>query len=269
MLGIIAGGGTLPRRLADACISSHRDYFIIALENACDIGAIDELPHAVVRLGAVGEALAHLKAAGVQEVVMAGGVARPSMTSLMPDAVGAKLIARLGLKLFSGDDALLKGIISFLEEEGFRVVGIDDVLGGIVAQAEQLSARKPDAQALKDIEQGLRVVRALGAVDVGQGAVVENGYVLGVEAAEGTDALITRCGALQREPGRGVLVKASKPGQEARVDLPTVGPKTLHALHEAGLLGVAYAAGCTLLVERDEVVRLAKEYDLLVLGVNA
>ncbi len=112
-LGIIAGSGRFPLQLVEACHATGRPCFVVALENAADIEAISHVPHAVVRIGAVGEALEHLRKTQAKEMVLAGSVRRPSLLSLRPDFVGTKLLARLGAAFFSGDDALLKALVSF------------------------------------------------------------------------------------------------------------------------------------------------------------
>lgn len=267
VLGIIAGGGHLPLRLTEACREAGRPCFVVALEDAADMEMLVGVPHARVRLGAVGEAINYLRSAGVQQLVLAGGIKRPSMGALKPDAMGARLIARLGLKLFSGDDALLKGLIAFLEEEGFEVIGADDVLGELIGQEGLLTKTRPDSKAKDDIKLGMQVAKALGALDVGQAAIVENGYVLGVEAAEGTDALIARCAGLMRETRRAVLVKARKPSQEERADLPALGSKTIAGMHAAGMLGVAYEAGGALLLDKAEMVRQADAAGIFIVGI--
>ncbi len=266
-LGIIAGGGRLPLQLIECCQSSGREFFVIALEGIADMGPITAVPHAVVRIGAVGESLEKLKAAGARELVLAGRVKRPALSGLRPDFVGAKLVARLGGAFFSGDDALLKSVISFLEDEGFSVVGADDVLSGLLAAPGVLGKVAPDARADADIAQGVKVARALGAVDVGQAVIVEHGYVLGVEAAEGTDQLIARCANLKREGKAGVLVKLKKPAQEGRVDLPSIGPDTVEKLAAAGFCGMAVEAGGSLIVDQDKTLARADALGLFIVGV--
>lgn len=267
-LGIIAGGGRLPLQLIECCQSSGREFFVVALEGIADMAAINAVPHAVVRLGAVGESIGKLRAAGVKELVLAGRVKRPSLSSLRPDFVGAKLIAKLGGAFFSGDDALLSSVISFLEDEGFRVVGADAVMVNLLAPHGILGNISPDTLAEADILQGVKVAAALGAVDVGQAVIVEHGYVLGVEAAEGTDALISRCAGLKREVRGGVLVKLKKPGQEARADLPSIGPETIETLANAGFCGIALEAGGSLILDQDKTVAVANARGLFIVGVQ-
>ena len=211
-LGIIAGRGRLPVQLIESCEASGRPCFVLALEDTADVKTISHVPHAVVRIGAIGEALAHLHKANVKDLVLAGNVRRPSISSLRPDLKGATWLARLMPKFFAGDDALLKAVIALLEEEGFGVVGADDILRGLVAPEGILGKIQPDERAMADIAHGVKVAKTLGELDIGQGAIIENGYVLGVEAAEGTDALIDRCGRLRREANSGVLVKDQETG---------------------------------------------------------
>jgi hypothetical protein len=268
-LGIVAGSGELPKRLFEACRAGGRDPFVLALEGHTDPALVVGAPHAWIRLGAAADGFAALRAAGVTEVVFIGPVRRPSLTSLMPDVRAAKFLARVGLRAF-GDDGLLSAIVKEFEAEGFKVVGADEVLSELLAPDGIIGTVVPDDVARADIARGLAVVKGLGALDIGQGAVVEHGVVLGVEAIEGTDALIERTAKLKREgPRRGVLVKAKKPGQEHRVDLPAIGVATVERVIAAGLGGIAIEAGAALIVDRDEVARRADAAGIFVVGVGA
>jgi UDP-2,3-diacylglucosamine hydrolase len=268
ILGIIAGGGTLPAQLIEACHAQKNACFVVALDGFADMESIGHAPCAVVRLGAVGEALDYFKKHNVTTLVLAGRVRRPSLTSLRPDRMGAKLLARLGASFFSGDDAVLKAVIRFLEEEGFKVIGANDILAGLIAPEGVLGHIMPSTQARADIAQGITILKTLGKLDIGQAIIVENGYVLGVEAAEGTDALIARCATLRREKSSGVLIKFRKPGQEQRVDLPTIGPSTIEQLHAAGFAGIAIESGGSIILDRDATLQSANTRGLFVIGVS-
>jgi UDP-2,3-diacylglucosamine hydrolase len=265
-LGIIAGAGELPRRILDACRSSGRDFFVLGFAGITDEALLKGVPHAVVRLGAAEEGFRALRGAGVGEVVLAGGIRRPSVAALRPDWRAAKLLARIGYRAL-GDNGLLAAIVAELEGEGFGVIGADALLGDALAPMGSIGRLAPDAEAEADIARGLAVVRGLGALDIGQAAVVQQGLVLGVEAIEGTDALLERCGALRREGPGGVLVKAAKPGQERRADLPTIGVATVAAAHRAGLRGIAVEAGSALLLDRPGIAAAADRAGLFVVGV--
>lgn len=268
-LGIIAGGGDLPQKLAEACMRQGRPYFILALDGFADPALLNAgHPLAQVRMGAAGEGFRRLHAEGVVDVVMAGPVRRPSLADLRPDWRATRFFAKVGLRAL-GDDGLLRGVIKEFEAEGFRVVGIDDVLGSdILAPHGVMGQHGPDDQAHADIVRGIEVARGLGLLDVGQGCVVQQGLVLAVEAIEGTDAMLTRCRDLHRDGPGGVLIKLRKPQQEARADLPTIGEATVKAAHVAGLRGIAVSAGGALIVNRELTVECADTLGLFLIGVD-
>lgn len=266
-LGIIAGSGGLPRRLIDHCRAAGRDIFILALEGAADPAIVTGTPHAWCRLGAAATGLAILRDNRVAELVLAGGVRRPSLAALRPDWRAAKFLARIGTRGL-GDNGLLSAVVAELEKEGFRVTGADDLLAADLAPEGPVGTLRPDAQALMDIERGLRVARALGALDVGQAVVVQQGLVLGVEAIEGTDELLRRCARLRREGPGGVLVKTAKPGQEPRADRPTIGLGTVLLAAETGLRGIAIEAGATIVLDRGEIAGAADRAGLFVIGMR-
>ncbi len=266
-LGILAGGGDLPQRLIQVCRASGRDVFVLAFEGQTNPETTADVEHAWTRLGSTSAALKTLRRANVTEVVMVGPVTRPSLRDLRLDPLSVKMLAKAGAKAL-GDDGLLRAIVGTLEGEGFHVLGVDDVLGDMVAPAGVYGRHTPDAQAEKDIARGIAVARALGAHDVGQAAVVQQGIVLGVEAVEGTDLLLQRCAVLRRGGPGGVLVKVRKPQQDARVDLPTIGLQTVRGAAAAGLRGIAVEAGGALVVDRAAVASAADAAGLFVVGVQ-
>ena len=266
-LGILAGGGPLPVRLIQSCRASGRQFFVAAFEDQTDPETIDGVPHAWIRLGAAGTLVEKLRAAGVEDLVFAGRIRRPSLSALRPDARATALLARSGAQAL-GDNGLLSAVIWELEErEGFRVIGPDILLPDDLAQPGIYGAVEPDATALADIERGIAAARGIGALDIGQAAVVQQGLVLAVEAIEGTDAMLARCKELFREGPGGVLVKAKKPGQEARADLPTIGVGTVDAAVAAGLRGIAVEAHGALVIDRPAVTRTADSAGIFVIGV--
>ena len=266
-LGIVAGAGGLPRRLIEACRQNGREVFVLALEGAAEPETVADVPHAWCPLGAAGRGLALLRDNAVNELVLAGGVRRPSLAALRPDWRAAKFFARVGYRAL-GDDGLLSAVVAELEREGFRVIGPEQVLRSSLAPAGPFGRARPDAQAMRDIAHGQRIAHALGELDIGQAVVVQQGLVLGVEAIEGTDALIRRCAKLRRDGPGGVLVKVEKPGQEKRADRPTIGPQTVSLAAEAGLAGIAVEAEATIVVDRDEVTTAADRAGLFVIGIG-
>lgn len=268
-LGILAGGGSLPGRVAAAAMAAGRPVFIVALEGFADKHVIAPYPHATARMGAVGSIFSLLRANQCTDIVLVGPVRRPGILDFRPDAEGARLLGRVGKGIFfGGDDGLLKTVVKVLGEEGFTVIGAHEILTEALAPAGLLTTASPDAQAQADISRGIGVARALGAADVGQGCVVQAGEVLCVECVEGTDAMLARAGQLKRPGPGGVLVKLVKPGQERRADLPTIGPDTIRAATRAGLRGIAFEAGGTLLAERETTIALAQQAGLFLVGFD-
>ncbi|MEC9454191.1 MAG: UDP-2,3-diacylglucosamine diphosphatase LpxI [Pseudomonadota bacterium] len=268
-LGILAGGGPLPGRIVQSCLAAGREVFVIAFENESDPKTCEGVPHVWMPLGKVGATINRLKAENCTDVVLAGPVRRPSFSKLKPDMRAIKLLGKIRKAAGQGDDAILSVLVEELESENFRVVGADDLLGDVVAREVILSDRVPGEIDQKDIELGVRVARALGALDVGQAVVVQQGVVLGVEAIEGTDALLGRCQDLKQEGQGGVLVKLIKTQQERRADLPTIGADTVRHSAEAGLNGIAVEAGQSLILDRAEVVVEANRLGLYVAGIKA
>ncbi|RJF84023.1 LpxI family protein [Azospirillum cavernae] len=266
-LAILAGGGTLPARIAAAVRGQGRDVFVVAFDGHTDPATVAGLPHLWSRFGAAGTIIRRLHDEGVDEVVFAGPVKRPSFTELLPDWWTTRFLARVGTRAL-GDDGLLRAVVRELEEEGFRVVGLHELLKNLLTVAGPVGSLVPDAEAERDIARAAQVARALGALDVGQGAVVQQGLVLAVEAIEGTDAMLARCAGLARPGPGGVLVKVKKPNQDRRIDLPTMGVTTIEKAAAAGLRGVALEAGGSLLIDREAVADAADRLGLFVIGIE-
>ena len=267
-LGILAGGGQLPELIVRACRDAGRKFFVIAFEEQAARNAFADVPHAWVRLGAAGQTIRHLRDAGAKELVMAGSVTRPSIAMLRPDAWTARYFAKTGVRAL-GDDGLLRALIRTLEDsEGFRIVGADELLPDLLAVEGAFGRLQPDAGDHNNIQAGLRGAQDIGRRDIGQAAVAQSGRVLVTEDAGGTDALLERAGDLHPGGPGGVLVKVKKPGQEHRVDLPTIGPETVRAAALAGLRGIAIEAGGALVLDLDGVIQAADTEGLFVVGIN-
>ncbi len=267
-LGILAGGGQLPGRVATAAAAAGRAVFVVGLSGFAEPALLAPWPHEIIRIGAVGRILEALRAQDCHDLVLIGTVRRPNLFDLRPDAVGARVLARIGRAAFAGDDGLLAAVIRVLGEEGFRVLGAHEIMSEALAPAGVLGAVAPDAEAMADIARGVAVARALGAADVGQGCVVQHGLVLAVETVEGTDAMLARCGPLARPGTGGVLVKLVKPGQDRRADLPTIGPDTVRGAAAAGLRGIAFEAGGTILADRSTAIAAADSAGMFLLGLD-
>ena len=199
---------------------------------------------------------------------MAGAIRRPSLREMRPDLRTIKVFARLGTAAF-GDDALLRAVVEELEKEGFGIAGAHEIEPALITPAGVMGNVQPGEQNRIDRDFGIKVTKTLGALDVGQAAVVQQGIVIGIEAIEGTDDLLARCRKHRRQGIGGVLVKACKPQQDRRVDLPTIGLRTVRRAYEAGLSGIAVEAGASILLDREEVIAAADSLGLFIEGFSA
>lgn len=264
-LGIIAGGGNLPGRLLDACQARGCDTFVLAYRGVGEVESVT--PDAWVDIGRVGDTFAALHSAGCDEVVLAGPIQRPKLSALKLDKRGRAILGKL-VRVWGRDDALLSLVVDELEGQGFRVVGADDVLRDLLAAEGPLGRLTPNEQAKEDIELGVQVITALGTLDIAQAVVVQAGRVLGIEAAEGTDLLIDRCGELKADDQvKPILVKLQKPGQERRVDMPAVGATTVTRAAAAGFAGIAIESGGTLVMDREALIEHADKLGLFVIAI--
>lgn len=266
-LGIVAGGGSLPGKLAQACEDRGIEIFIVGLEGHADPALLIGRNHLISRIGAAGRIIETLKFHEVRDLVLIGAVRRPGLAELRPDLRAMRFFARAGLRAL-GDDGLLKALKEELQHEGFRIRGVQEFVGGLVGDAGPVGKYTPGTDHLADIKRGFEVLRVTGAADIGQSVIVQDGIVLGVEAAEGTDELIRRCAGYKRGPRGGVLVKAAKPGQDTDLDLPTVGPDTVRLCAESGFAGIAFEVGRTLLADPQEMAELADRHKIFIVGYN-
>jgi len=262
-IGIIAGGGGLPRALADAL----PDATCIAFQGAEVQITEDRLArHRVEHLGGLFTAL---RDAGVTQVVMAGAMSRPALDPSALDPVMMALAPRIMGAMQGGDDALLRLVIAIFEEQGFEVIGAHELLPDLTAAPGLLAGGAPDDTARTDIARGGEILTALGPVDVGQGCVVAGGLCLGIETLQGTDALlrfVADTPAHLRPATGGVLIKRPKPGQDLRVDMPAIGPDTIRAAHASGLAGIAIAARSVVLIDRPALLKAADDTGLFILA---
>lgn len=255
---IIAGAGRLPAILAGALGAP----LVCALDGFAPQGVVPDLVFRVERLVPF---LRELADRGVTRVVFAGAVSRPRLDPALFDMATAQLVPRLLAAMQAGDDTTLRAVIAIFEEAGFAVIGAHEAAPDLLPGPGVLAGAPSPADAA-DAARAAQIVAALGAVDVGQGAVVAQGLCLAVETLPGTDAMLDFVAATARRPdpagARGVFYKAPKPGQDLRIDLPALGPQTLARVQAAGLAGIAFPAGGVMLIDRAAMLAEAERLGL-------
>ncbi|MBS0242722.1 MAG: UDP-2,3-diacylglucosamine diphosphatase LpxI, partial [Proteobacteria bacterium] len=259
-----------PIEIAEAGARQGRSIHIVAIEGfaAADVARYS---HERVSLGQVGRILASFRKAGVDEIVIAGAMQRPDLLKLRVDW-GFFVNLPTVLKLTKGgDDSVLRRIVRFFEGHGLTVVGVQDVAPALLAPSGPLTSRSADPSMAAAISRAAALIRDLGPFDVGQAVVASSERIVAVEGVRGTDALLSDLGP--DGPGKGlgqggVLVKLPKPGQEMRIDLPTIGPRTIERARAAQLSGVAVGAGQSIVLERARVAADADAAGIVVIGLD-
>jgi DUF1009 family protein len=273
-VAIICGAGSFPGAVAEAIARRGRQPVMFGLKGWADPKIVERFTHHWIFIGQIGRFVRLAQSEHCRDVLMIGSLTRPPIRKLRLDWQTIRMMPRLVRAFRGGDDQLLSGIASIAEDAGVRIIGLRDVAPEVFVPEGPLGTCRPAERDLGDIARGMKLIMALGPFDVGQAAVVANNHVLAVEAAEGTDAMLMRIADLRRQgrisatAGTGVLVKAPKPGQDRRFDLPSIGPQTIERAASAGLAGVAVAAGSTIIVEPAEVITAADRAGIFVVGMS-
>jgi hypothetical protein len=272
-LAIICGGGSIPGAVAEAVARRGRRPVMFAIRGWADAAVVERYAHHWIAIGQAGRFFRLARAEQCRDVLFIGTVLRPPLTALRLDWHTLRLMPHMMRSYRGGDDKLLAGVAGVAESGGLRVVGLHDVAPEVFVPTGALGRHLPAERDKRDIARALTLIAALGPFDVGQAAVVADNNVLAVEAAEGTDNMLARIAELRRQGrvtaprGTGVLVKAPKPGQDRRFDLPTIGPRTIANAAHAGLAGVAVTAGSTIIAEPSAVAAAADREKIFVVGV--
>ena len=265
-LGLIAGNGRFPLLFVEAAKAEGIEIVAVAHQGETQEDIIDCVTDVTwVRVGELGKIIATFKDAGISQAVMAGGIFKSgALTNIQPDERGMAFISRLpSLK----DDVILRGVAQELESEGVTIVESTRLLSGLVPRQGVLTHTTPDAKQWDDIRLGVAVAKEIGRWDIGQSVVLKRGTVFAVEGVEGTNATIRRGGELSG-PGT-VIVKVSKPQQDLRFDVPTVGRETIQEMQLVQAQVLAVEADKTLMLDKSALVRDADEAGICVVAVAA
>ena len=262
-LAILSGAGQLPVMIKQA----HPDAHVVGFEGMPTELADGAQLHRFERLGAL---FADLRDRGVTHIVMAGAMSRPDFAPDLLDDFTKSALPALMAAMAQGDDYLLRHLIALIEEQGFNVIGAHSLLP--LTQPAGVLAGQIPADFERDIARADQVLKTLSPLDVGQGVVVENGLVLGIETLQGTDALLSFVAATApnlRSSIGGVFVKRPKAGQDLRVDMPTIGPNTIDQVARAGLSGIVISPDACVVVDVQQTIERANIHGIFIAAAEA
>lgn len=269
-LGIIAGSGNLPISIIKECEKNNIKPFVIVLKDFAKEVDYKECPHRVLKFGDVGKAISFLKKNKIKYIVFAGAVKKPDLKTIWPDLKGFFLLIKLLKCKIFGDDTILQTAIKFLEKEGFEVLPVDQIVKDIKIQHGIAgNIELPNDDYMIDIELGVKVLKQIGDLDIGQSIVIQNGIVMGIECIEGTEKLIERCGQLKYTTGRKpILVKIKKSKQTRKIDLPAIGEDTITQVKSAGFAGIALDCENGLVINREATISKANKNKIFIYGIK-
>lgn len=267
-LAIICGGGAFPAAVAEAVQRRGGKMVLFGIRGFAEPAMIERYPHQWIYLGAIGNIIRRMRQQGCRDLVFVGTVHRPRLRNIRLDWTTIRWLPAYIRIARQGDNHLLSSIALLFGNLGMRVRGIQEIAPELLVPAGVLGRHRPSETEESEIELGRSAIQALGPLDVGQAAVVIGGRVVAIEAAEGTAAMLARVaevrssGRVIAAPHAGVLVKAPKPGQDRRLDLPAIGTDTVTQAAAAGLAGIAVEAGGTIAADANALVRAADEAGL-------
>lgn len=263
-IAIVAGKGEMPLHVAREAAAHGHEVLIFPIEGSADADYSD-FQNTPLKIGQIGKFFDIMKAQGCHDMVLVGKFERPELSQVSFDWGAVKRIPDMMALLMGGDNAILERITAFFEQEGVKVHAVPDVAPGLMVQAGVLSQRKSSAQMQADAALGFEVLDRIGQFDIGQACVVHNGRVLAVEAAEGTDGMLARLQGIKAARGA-VLVKAPKPKQELRNDMPVIGADTIELAAQIGIAAIALKAGGVLLAGVEETLAAGEKAGVVMWG---
>ena len=269
MICVICGGGTYPLLVARECVRKKIDFCLLFLKEfyQSDL-AWPQVENIESGITEVEKGLEFFRKNNVDTIVLAGAVRRPKFSEISLDATGMKWLARLGFAIFAGDDALLKAITDLLREEGLKIIAGTDLLDDVFLENGVATEISPSKNEFADIKLGFSEAKELGKKDLGQAVVVQNNQLLQCEDEKGTEHLINSVKNYRKTKFGGILVKVSKPQQDLRLDLPTIGVDTIHQLSKNKFSGIAIESGKCIVLDKEEVIKQANISGLFVVGCD-
>lgn len=261
-IGLIAGQGAIPERLVSRWEEMGLTPVIVGLKNITDPALLKNRIGAEFSIGHAGHIFKFLKQHHVQKLVMVGAMTRPNFWTIIPDFGGISILVKLLMRQ-RGDDSLLRFVRNQFEKNNIEVVGVHHYMPELLAPLGVIGRNSPSADDIKLIELGFRTAKQHGAEDKGQSVIVNASGVVARETKAGTNALIKSCANHKNA----ILVKTSKPQQDLNLDMPTIGISTIEHIVKAGFKGIAIEASKTLIMDKNEVIKLCDDNGIFLVGL--
>ncbi len=265
---IIAGNGNLPLEIIYNLKLRNINFKVLIIRDSGYKKVLSKYDHEITNLGSIATSLIKLKQKGYEKLVLAGGLKRPSLKSIKPDLNTIKIFARYTKVFLSGgDNNLLKFVIREIESLGIKVLNLKTIVPKIFMDFGNHSQHKPSKKSKVYIEKAKKILDTISTYDIGQSLIIQQGNIVGIEAMEGTDELIKRCSSLFIDGDKPILVKLFKKKQEMRVDLPTLGLRTIRLCKKHSIQGIAFSANKTIFLEKEKIFQNANSSNIFLVGI--
>ena len=265
-VGIIAGQGLLPKIVHDECLKKGIRSKLIGLKGEINENFFQDIKYDQFKPYEIGRIFNYLEENNLTKIVIAGRVNRSNLSKLIFDKIGVKIFAEI-VKTGFNDNNIYSAIIKVIEGRGFEIISPNEIIEDILVQKGNITDTLIDEELDFDIRKGVDILKGIIGYDIGQALIIDNGLVLGVEAAEGTNELINRCTKYKNRNNSGVLIKLCKPHQDKRVDLPCIGPDTIKNIAKNAYKGIVVEAKKSIILASKDTIRLANENKIFIYGV--
>jgi DUF1009 family protein len=266
-IGIISGNGDLPLCIGKNLINKNYNICFFCIKNFANTDKYENFENVEIELTSFSKILKLLSEKEVSEIIMVGGISRPSINDIIFDFNTLGLIKDYFLES-KGDDQLLQIISNFFLKKGFPLFDWKKNCTDLFSSEDNLSHTKPSKYAIKNMHKGLNAFKIVGTADIGQSIIIQNQLILGVESIEGTDELIRRCEIYKKDGDKGILLKLSKYKQDGKLDLPTIGLETVKILFKCNYEGVFIEKNKCVIIEKEKVIKFCNENQLFLSTVK-
>lgn len=269
-LGLIAGNGRFPFHVAKCAREKGYEIVVVGLKDEADPG-LEKLADKFYwsSIGDLSKTISILKSENVKQAVMAGQVKHKKLYyKLFLDKRALKILGRIKDKR---TDSILNAVAEEFKSEGIEFLSSTGFLTDFFPGKGKLTKSKPAKNENSDIAFGFKIAKELAGMDIGQTVVVRDMAVLALEALEGTDECIMRAGNLaskKGEPSEIIIVKVAKPRQDQRFDVPVLGTRTIDSMIKIGARVLAFEAGKTLLLDRQDMISKADKNNICIIGIS-
>ncbi|PPR46560.1 MAG: hypothetical protein CFH19_01185 [Alphaproteobacteria bacterium MarineAlpha5_Bin9] len=267
LIGIISGSGKLPIEIGNRLINNGNQVIFFCIENNVIKSNYKKYNHHFFKLNSIKKIINLFNSYNVSNLILAGGIRRPSIKDIKFDLYTLKFIKHFGLEK-RGDDSLLLSIVNFFEKEGFKFIDWKKKCANLFSDEKYLTKKKPTNSSLSNLEKGLNFFKKIGRTDLCQSLIIQNKIILGIEAAEGTDELIKRCNEYKKKGDKGVLIKLSKYNQDTRFDIPVIGLNTVKLIKKYNYEGIFLEKNKLIIIEKDKVIKYCDNNSLFISSVN-